>query len=84
MSVDSDRIRLRFGGKIVSIPDSAAAEVSHLLESEKSAANQLPGDLDEQGRVVLIRRLVREGLLTICPPSDPAPDTVAPLRDSNH
>ncbi|MEV0343917.1 cupin domain-containing protein [Nocardia sp. NPDC050713] len=66
ISVDAERIQLGFGGKILFIPSSAATELRHLLESGECAANQLPGKIDSQGRVVLIRRLVREGLLTLC------------------
>ncbi|WP_124395324.1 hypothetical protein [Rhodococcus wratislaviensis] len=37
MGIEADRIRLLFGGQIVSITASAAVEVNHLLEAEKNA-----------------------------------------------
>ena len=66
VTTDAERIYLNFGGKIVSLPSFAAAEVRHLVESDGSTAATLPGAVDEQGRIVLVRRLIREGLLTIC------------------
>lgn len=56
---------------------------SALPETGECAANQLPGHIDKQGRVVLIRRLVREGLLTVCRPADPARDTVTPILEDS-
>jgi hypothetical protein len=64
--VDGDRIRLQFNGKAVTLPASAEDEVRHLLSTEECRADELPGDIDEEGRLVLIRSLLREGLLTIC------------------
>lgn len=66
MSVDADRIRLRFSGKVVTVPRFAVDEIRHLLDAEECTVNELPGTVDDQGRLVLVRRLIREGLLTIC------------------
>ncbi len=66
ITTDAERIHLHFGGKIVSLPSFAAAEVRHLVESDGATAATLPGVVDERGRIVLVRRLIREGLLTIC------------------
>jgi hypothetical protein len=66
MSVDTERIQLRFNGKVVTVPSFAADDVRHLLDAEEFTANQLSGRVDEQGRLVLIRRLIGEGLLTVC------------------
>ena len=47
-------------------PDHAAAEVVACFEAEEPfSPSELPGDLDEAGRLVLVRRLVREGFLRI-------------------
>jgi ribosomal protein L16 Arg81 hydroxylase len=62
---DGDRIRLEFNGKAVSIPAFAETEVRHLLAADECQPGRLPGDLDDEGRLVLVRSLVREGLLTI-------------------
>jgi hypothetical protein len=65
MGIKGDQIRLEFNGKIVSIPATAEAELHHLLEAEKCTALELPGNIDSGGRVLLIKRLVREGILTM-------------------
>jgi Cupin superfamily protein len=57
---------LVFEGKELTFPAHAADELRGLLElDEPFTAADLPGSLDEDGRLVLIRRLVREGLLRI-------------------
>jgi hypothetical protein len=57
-------VALRFEGKRVGFPSHAAAEVAavHAATAPFTAA-QLPGRLDAAGRLVLVRRLVREGFL---------------------
>lgn len=57
---------LAFEGKELTFPVHAGEEVRAVLElDEPFAATDLPGSLDEEGRLVLVRRLVREGLLRI-------------------
>ncbi|MBA2361760.1 MAG: hypothetical protein H0V79_12665 [Actinobacteria bacterium] len=59
-------IVIAFEGKEVVIPPSAAEEAQGTLElDEPFTAGELPGTLDEDSRLVLVRRLVREGLLRI-------------------
>ena len=48
------------------MPDRVRPQVDAILYApEPFAAADLPGPLDEEGRLVLVRRLVREGLLRI-------------------
>ena len=55
---------LLFEGKRVGFPEDAAAELEAVAGAEEPfCAAALPGELDEQGRLVLVRRLVREGFL---------------------
>jgi Cupin superfamily protein len=55
-----------FEGKELEFPAHAAEELLALLELDAPfTAGDLPGSLDESGRLVLVRRLVREGLLRI-------------------
>ena len=57
---------LMFDGKEVAFPARIKDEVSWVLErDEPFTAADLPGDLDDESRLVLVRRLVREGLLRI-------------------
>ena len=61
-----DGAALVFEGKEVRFPPRAAAALEAVLAAEgRFTAADLPGPLDEAGRVVLVRRLVREGLLRI-------------------
>lgn len=57
-------VTLRFEGKEVRFPPQATAAVAfaHAAAGPFTAAD-LPGTLDEPGRLVLVRRLVREGFL---------------------
>ncbi|MCC2111929.1 MAG: hypothetical protein KDJ16_07840, partial [Hyphomicrobiales bacterium] len=52
-------------GKEVSLPAHAAAAVRYALETDRFRVADLPGTLDDAGKLVLARRLVREGLLRI-------------------
>ena len=61
---DLDETRLVFEGKTLRFPARLAAELAFLVTIERPfRAIELPGELDEDGRVVLLRRLVREGFL---------------------
>jgi len=57
-------VALRFEGKEVRFPAHAATAVEavHRAAAPFTAA-ELPGPLDGAGRLVLVRRLVREGFL---------------------
>ena len=57
---------LVFEGKEVRFPVGAARELEACFEREEPfRMAELPGELDESGRLVLVRRLVREGFLRI-------------------
>jgi bifunctional lysine-specific demethylase and histidyl-hydroxylase NO66 len=62
----SDGLALVFEGKEISFPAHASPEVQACFESETPfRIADLPGELDSEGRLVLARRLVREGFLRI-------------------
>ncbi|HEX7254594.1 MAG TPA: cupin domain-containing protein, partial [Gaiellaceae bacterium] len=57
---------LTFDGKDVELPGRIRDDLSWMLELDGPfTAADLPGDLDDESRLVLIRRLVREGLLRV-------------------
>ena len=58
-----ERVELTFQGKKVELPAHAAASVAYCTRTEPFRAADLPDELDEAGRLVLVRRLVREGFL---------------------
>jgi hypothetical protein len=63
---DGERPTLVFEGKELSVPTRAGAALAAAgaIEGPFTAA-ELPGPIDEAGRLVLVRRLVREGFLRI-------------------
>jgi ribosomal protein L16 Arg81 hydroxylase len=64
--VDDEAVTLVFEGREVTFPGHARTEVVAVAVAEEPfTAADLPGELDDHGRLVLIRRLVREGFLRI-------------------
>jgi lysine-specific demethylase/histidyl-hydroxylase NO66 len=60
------RVTLAFEGKRVAFPAAVEDEVKFAAAADAEfRAADLPGGLDEEGRLVLVRRLVREGFLRI-------------------
>jgi hypothetical protein len=63
---DEDGVALVFEGRELRFPAHARAEVTACFEADEPfRAAELPGDLDDAGRLVLVRRLVREGFLRV-------------------
>jgi Cupin superfamily protein len=59
-------VSLAFEGRTLTFPAHAREEVLAIAGAEQAfTPADLPGSLDEPGRLVLVRRLVREGLLRI-------------------
>jgi ribosomal protein L16 Arg81 hydroxylase len=61
-----DDVRLAFEGKELVLPEHVREEVEFALSAEATfCALDLPGGLDGASRLVLLRRLVREGFLRL-------------------
>jgi ribosomal protein L16 Arg81 hydroxylase len=61
-----DGVSLVFEGRELRFPSHARAEVTACFEADEPfRAAELPGGLDDAGRLVLVRRLVREGFLRV-------------------
>jgi bifunctional lysine-specific demethylase and histidyl-hydroxylase NO66 len=58
-----DRARLQLGDRQLLLPGAAEPALRCILERGRLRVRDLEPFLDEQGRLVLVRRLVREGLL---------------------
>ena len=59
-------VSLVFEGRELTFPGHVRSELRAVFDAEAAfTAAELPGSLDEAGRLVLVRRLVREGFLTI-------------------
>lgn len=50
-------------GSDISLPIHASEPLRFALETQRFAVKDLPGELDDEGKLVLIRRLVREGMV---------------------
>ena len=69
VEANGDAIAVAFHGKRLVVPARLADEIAFLVDVEGAfSADDLPGSLDEGGRLVLVRRLVREGFLRIRQP----------------
>jgi ribosomal protein L16 Arg81 hydroxylase len=58
-----DAVAVSCQGAVISLPAFARAPLAHALSGQAFTLADLPGDLDEAGRAVLVRRLLREGLV---------------------
>jgi ribosomal protein L16 Arg81 hydroxylase len=58
-------IRLQCYGNEISFPQSAMSAVRYALSQQEFRVRDLPGELDDTGKLVLVRRLVREGVLAV-------------------
>ena len=72
---DLDGTTLVFEGRSLLFPARLAPELEFLVTTVGAfRASELPGELDEAGRLVLVRRLVREGFLRHAVPRHSASD----------
>jgi ribosomal protein L16 Arg81 hydroxylase len=66
LRADAEAVTLSFAGKTLVFPAYVRAEVEAIAAAEGPVrVHDLPGDLDDAGRLVLVRRLVREGFLAV-------------------
>lgn len=63
LRVDDGEVTLTSREKVVTFPGFVRPHVEALLAGEPTCAAALPAGLDDSGRLVLVRRLVHEGLL---------------------
>lgn len=54
-------------GRRITFPVHAGEAVRFALASSRFVVGELPGDLDDVGKLALIRRLIREGLVMVLP-----------------
>jgi ribosomal protein L16 Arg81 hydroxylase len=66
LTADDDVVRLDFHNKTVQLPAIVTDEVRYVASSNGDGCDgaSIPGDLDADGRLVLITTLLREGFLT--------------------
>jgi len=66
---DSGAVRITFHGKVVTLPKQCRDAVTSMTTGEVFTADALPGVLDRESRVVIVKRLLEEGFLTLAQPS---------------
>lgn len=65
VSEDKDRASIHFPGNHVQGPKQIASALRFIATAEQFPVRALPGDLGDDARLLLAKRLVREGLLSI-------------------
>jgi bifunctional lysine-specific demethylase and histidyl-hydroxylase NO66 len=70
LRLDLDRLRLVLGDRVVVLPAPVEPAVRRLLDGSAHRVGDLADLLDPPSRLVLVRRLVREGALRTVPPAD--------------
>jgi hypothetical protein len=64
-----DRLEVLLGDRTLRMPARLAPVMRVIVASDRLTARDLAGHLDPSSRLVLVRRLVREGLLeSVAPP----------------
>jgi len=71
VTADNGAVYLRFHGKSIRMPGRIAPEVRFVADSAELTGREIPGQLDDRGRLVLLRILLREGFLTRAPAASP-------------
>lgn len=61
---DDEHLHLEFHGKDVELPEYVSEELSFIVKADEFTGAEVPGSLDDDGRLVLIRQLLQEGFLT--------------------
>lgn len=62
---EDDSVGLSCQGTVITLPAYAKDPLTYAITTPRFTLGDLPGDLDTEGRAVLIRRLMREGLVMI-------------------
>jgi hypothetical protein len=76
LGVSDDQVSLFFDGHRLDFPPEVEPELEFIVETDEAfRPSDLPGQLDDESRLVLVRRLVREGFLQISGSerADPSP-----------
>jgi JmjC domain len=76
LGVSDEQVSLFFDGHRLDFPPEVEPELEFVVETDEAfRPSDLPGQLDDESRLVLVRRLVREGFLRISGSerADPSP-----------
>ena len=62
---EPDTVALSCHGAVITLPAHARPALAFAVSTRRFTMADMPGDLDDAGKTVLLRRLLREGLVTI-------------------
>lgn len=62
-AADGDSMSVECYGRRVTFPAQARQAVEFALANSRFKIRELPGDLDDESKMVIVRRLIREGLI---------------------
>ena len=62
---EGDTVILQLAGKQITLPDYVEPSLHYLMEVSRTTVHEIPGELDDAGKLVLVRSLLREGVLTL-------------------
>ena len=63
MHVDDDSVRLNFGARSITFPELFREALNFALNTGAYVIRDIPGDLEDEERIVFIERLIQEGLV---------------------
>ena len=63
LSQEDDKIRILFGSTEITLPAVVSEQVRFCIRGPSFRVEDLPGELDNPGKIALVRRLVQEGML---------------------
>ena len=63
LRTDDEHVHVSCYGGQLRLPVHAAPALEHALGTERFVVSELPGDLDDESKLVLIERLIRDGLV---------------------
>lgn len=63
MEMNGDSVAVECYGRRITFPAHAREAVEFALTNSRFAVRDLPGDLDDAGKLVIVRRLIQEGLV---------------------
>jgi ribosomal protein L16 Arg81 hydroxylase len=65
LTVEAGELCLYFHGKVMRMPDYLEPDIRFISQAQEFRGVDLPGELDDAGKLLLIRKLLHEGFLTI-------------------
>src|SRR5712671_1741191 len=65
--VEDDEVKLHCHSTEIRFPRRAAAALTYALEAPRFRVRDMSGGLDDAGKLTLVRRLIREGLVAMLP-----------------